>query len=455
MKNLVYLFFIGTVIFTGCTGGQTMGQWKQLGDAVYSINDGVLTLESGTLIYDGSGAAKGFADFEMSGFVKTKPNATAGIWFHSGADKKGYEVLIHNGPLDHTRKTGSLSAVRNLYKSMANDDEWFPFNIVVCKKNITVQINGRDVVCYTEPEAPYRTTEYSNRVLGQGGFLLTVYQGNVDFKDVTVSRLPADAVNPGDTIGVIDEQTDPIIRLQQRNFPVIDYHVHLKGFTMEYAHGMSMNYGINYGIAPNCGIGFPITDDAGVREFVESTKHLPFYFGMQGEGREWPATFSAESRHLFDYVFTDAMTFTDHKGRRTRTWIPTETFIDIPFEQYMDLIVDRILAVLQNEPIDIYVNPTVLPPAMQDDYDRLWTQERYEKVLKVLKDNNIALEINAVYKTPNFEIIRAAKAAGIKFTFGTNNANLNVGKLEYCLEAIEACGLTESDLWFPVNRRGR
>ena len=455
MKKLFNLLIISTVIFTGCAGGQTMGQWKPLGEAVFSVNDGVLTLESGNLIYDGPDAAKGFTDFEMNGFIKTKPNAIAGIWFHSNPEKKGYEVLIHNGPQDNTRKTGSLTAVRNLYKSMAGDEEWFPFSILVRKKNIAVQINGQDVVCYTEPDAPFRTSEYLNRVLGQGGFILTGYQGKVDFKDITITRITTDAVNPGDTLSAINEQTDPIIRLQQRNFPVIDYHVHLKGFTMEYAHAISMNYGINYGIAPNCGIGFPITDDAGVRDFVETTKHLPFYFGMQGEGREWPTTFSAESRHLFDYVFTDAMTFTDHKGRRTRTWIKDETFIDIPFEQYMDMIVDRILTVLQTEPIDIYVNPIVLPPAMQGDYDRLWTKERYEKVIKALKDNNIALEINASYKTPNFEIIRAAKVAGIKFTFGTNNANRNIGKLEYCLEAIEACGLTESDLWFPINRRGK
>ena len=176
---------------------------------------------------------------------------------------------------------------------------------------------------------------------------------------------------------------------------------------------------------------------------------------MQGEGREWPTTFSAASRRLFDYVFTDAMTFSDHKGRRTRIWMPDELFIDIPFEQYMDMMVDRTVTILQSEPIDIYVNPTVLPAAMQGDYDRLWTKERYEKVIRVLKDNNIALEINAGRQVPNFEIIRAAKAAGIKFTFGTNNATPKMGKLEYCLQAIEACGLTVDDLWFPINRRGK
>ena len=110
---------------------------------------------------------------------------------------------------------------------------------------------------------------------------------------------------------------------------------------------------------------------------------------------------------------------------------------------------------MQNEPADIYVNPTILPEVMRGDYDQLWTKERYERVLKALKENNIALEINARYKIPNFEIIRAAKAAGIKFAFGTNNATRDgIGKLEYCLQAMEACGITEDDLWFPVNRRG-
>ncbi len=453
MKKLL-LFFVSILFLTGCGGSQGLDQWKPAGASDYTIQDGILTLKSGSLIYKGSGASKGFTDFEMTGMAKTEPNALASIWFHSNPDKKGYEVLIHNGPLDNTRKTGSLETVRNLYKSRAKDNEWFTFRIVVFKKNITIQINGQDVVCYTEPDNPYRSSLNRNRILGQGDFLLTGYRGKVDIKDITIKRLTADAIQSAVVPEAIDEQTDPIIRLQQRNFPVIDYHVHLKGLTMDEANAMSMRYGINYGIAPNCGIGFPITDDAGVREFVESTKHLPFYFGMQGEGREWVTTFSAASRRLFDYVFTDALTFHDHKGRRTRLWMSSETIIDIPVEKYMDLIVDRIVTVLQTEPIDIYVNPTLLANSMQGDYDKLWTKERYDRVIKALKDNNIALEINARYKIPNFEIIRAAKAAGVKFAFGTNNGDQQIGKLEYCLQAIEACGLTENDLWFPAKRRG-
>jgi hypothetical protein len=39
--------------------------------------------------------------------------------------------------------------------------------------------------------------------------------------------------------------------------------------------------------------------------------------------------------------------------------------------------------------------------------------------------------------------------APLTFTFGTNNVDSHFGRLEYALEAIEACGLQPSDLWFP------
>lgn len=458
MKGFYAVALGALLAMTGCGTGNTpvsMEQWKAEGAAEYAIEDGVIMLgEGATLYYDGPGSGRGFRNFELSGYARTGEEATAGLWFHTDREGRGYEVLFHNGKMDGTRKTGSLSAVRNLYKSMAKDGDWFPFTIAVRGKNIAVQVSGSDVVCYTEPDAPYRTDEYRNRVLGKGNFALKGVEGAVAFRDLTLVPLDDGAVNPNDTIAAIDEQNDRVIRLQQENFPVIDYHVHLKGWSMEQAHARSMNYGINYGVAPNCGIGFPVTDDAGVRLFMDTTSHMPFFFAMQGEGREWVTTFSPESRRLFDYVFTDALTFRDHKGRRTRLWIPEETFVDIPHEQYMEVIVDRTVKVLEEEPIDIYVNPTMLPDVMAAEYDALWTQERIDRVVKALKNKGIALEINARYRIPNFQVIKTAKNAGVKFTFGTNNAVPDLGKLEYCFEAMDACGLTPDDFWFPTDRRG-
>ncbi len=78
---------------------------------------------------------------------------------------------------------------------------------------------------------------------------------------------------------------------------------------------------------------------------------------MQAEGREWLELFSHESRERFDYVFTDAMTWTNDNGIRMRPWIQEETEVGDP-QDFMDQLVDRIVNIVTTEPIDIYVNPT-------------------------------------------------------------------------------------------------
>lgn len=338
---------------------------------------------------------------------------------------------------------------------MAEDGQWFGFEISVRGKNISVKINGTDVVCYTEPEQPYRTEEFSTRLLSEGKMVLKGYSGKVDFKEITATALAADAVNPCDTLPPVNEQTDSIIRLQQAFFPIIDYHVHLKGgLTAEMAVAKSMNYGINYGVAPNAGeggVGRMLRNDREVIEYYEEIKDMPFLRGVQGEGRRWIYEFSQDTLGIFDYLFTDAMTITDLQGRNSRIYRNEEVHYDgITYEQYMGHLVSQTVKILTNEPADIYANPTYLPQAMMDMYDIYWTEDRINAVLDVLKRYNIAIEINAGLRLPSFYIIRLAKARGIKFTFGTNNANPDFGRLEYCIEAINKCGLTPSDLWFPT-----
>lgn len=215
-----------------------------------------------------------------------------------------------------------------------------------------------------------------------------------------------------------------------------------------------MNYGINYGVAPNAGeggVGRMLADDKEVYEYFNEVKDMPFLRGVQGEGRRWTSTFSQEALSVFDYLFTDAMTIVDRKGNFSRIYRPEEVNFDgITKEQYMEHLVNQTVKILTNDPADIFANPTFLPNDMQAEYDKYWTEERVNRVLDVMVKYNIALEINARYKIPSFNIIRKAKERGIKFTFGTNNADANFGRLEYCLQAVEACGLTADDIWFPT-----
>jgi hypothetical protein len=50
-----------------------------------------------------------------------------------------------------------------------------------------------------------------------------------------------------------------------------------------------------------------------VEPFLAELSGQPVFIAMQWEGREW--LFSREARARFDYLFTDGMTFTDHRGR--------------------------------------------------------------------------------------------------------------------------------------------
>ena len=284
--------------------------------------------------------------------------------------------------------------MRNLYRPLEEDGEWTPLEIAVRGKNISVKVKGEDVVCYTEPDQPWRLPQYGKMRLGHGAINVAGEKGKVSFRGLKIERLGADATNPCDTLPPIDESTDRAIQLQQEDFPVIDWHVHLKGgLTAEMAHAMSMNYGINYGVAPNAGeggVGRMLADDAEVYAYHDEISGEPFLFGVQGEGRRWTATFSQEALGIFEYLFTDAMlhdwwTAADAKGFEKRAKLYSDFFDGIGAEAYMDHLVDQTVLILTNEPADIYANPTFLPDALQGDYDRLWTTERVDRVLDVLE----------------------------------------------------------------------
>ena len=108
----------------------------------------------------------------------------------------------------------------------------------------------------------------------------------------------------------------------------------------------------------------------------------------------------------------------------------------------MDTLVERAVGILEQEPIDIYVNPTFLPDVLAKDYDTLWTEPRRKKVIAALVRNGVAMEINNRYRLPSASFMQMAKASGVKFTFGTNNARPTT-----CGGASTACRWSRSASW--------
>jgi len=428
--------------------GKDTSNWNTSGNV--SVQENALTLsgpDAMAILKQGN-----YKNFELSLEVKTDQGGKGAVCFHSDVTaSKGYKVAINNDVTDPVwwKMSGSLLSVRNLTKSFVKENQWFAMKIKVEGKAVSVLIDGAPVVEYTEPVEPYRTEANANARLSEGLFaLISTGSGNIQFRKIEVNVLKEAVDEQAQQAEATDEQNDEIIKLHQSDFPVLDYHVHLKGgLTKEMAAIQSRKTGINYAIAPNCGIGFPITNDQEIRAYLDTMRTQPFILAMQGEGREWVTTFSPEARAEFDYVFTDALTFTDKKGRRTRLWIPEEVWIENE-EQYMDLIVEKICGVLE-EPVDVYVNPNFLPASMADRYDQFWTEARMQKVIDALVKTGKALEINELYNIPNKAFILKAKEAGIKFTFGSNNITKDVSKLEYSIRMAKECGITAQDMYRP------
>ncbi|MCD7913926.1 MAG: DUF1080 domain-containing protein [Tannerellaceae bacterium] len=430
--------------------GNSTDKWATTGQVF--VEDQVLTLKgenASAVLKNGK-----YKNFTLHMDVCTSPGGKGAVWFHTTPTLgKGYQVAINNDREDPVwwKMSGSLISVRNLTKSFVKEEEWYKMDIQVDGNAISVHINGAPVVDYIEPASPYRVGPHATATISEGTFaIVSSGDGDIRIRNIEVTVLPEKNFTEVNTqlIQAVNEQTDEIIRLHQEDFPVLDYHVHLKGgLTKEVAARQSRQTGINYAIAPNCGIGFPITNDQEVMKFLTEMRSEPFILAMQAEGREWLTTFSQEVRDEFDYVFTDALTFADHKGRRTRLWIPEETWIDEE-EKYMDLIVDRICEVLQ-EPMAIYVNPCFLPSPMDERYDEFWTEARMNKFVDALAKSGKGLEINELYNIPNKAIILKAKEAGVKFTFGSNNVTPEVSDLSYSIRMKKECGLTAEHMYKP------
>ena len=445
--------------------GKSLNGWKPSEhEGSFKVVDGEIVVhgERAHLFYTGPVHGADFRNFELTAEIKTMADTNSGIYFHtafqpSGFPEAGFEVQVENNdPFATTgyverKKTASLYGVRNVYKTYAKNGEWFRMSIVVRGKQVQTRINDMLVVDYVEPEPPFRADPKFQRVLNHGTFALQGHDpgSTTHFKNIRVRPLPDSAGPLSAERPQVDDLYREVIRLGTENVPVVDYHVHLKGgLTVQQALENSRRLGINYGIAINCGQGFPVHSDDSVQQYLDSMKGQPCFVALQGEGREWMTLVSPASVARFDYVFTDAMTFTDAHGKRMRLWIDDEVGTIPDKQAFMEMYVDRIVGIMR-EPIDIYANPTFLPTQIASDYEALWTPERRHKVIAAAIDNHVAIEINNRYKIPSASFIKEAKAAGAKFSFGTNNAGADLGRLEYPIQMVGVCGLVWQDIFVP------
>jgi hypothetical protein len=232
-------------------------------------------------------------------------------------------------------------------------------------------------------------------------------------------------------------------------FPLTDLHCHLTPhFTIDQVMEISKKTGVQFGIMVNPG--GAVSDDAGLRRFIDSLKGYPVYYGLQPMSPGWSSAFSPEAIKLVDYVMMDPQTIPNGNGygETLRIW-NFDTYVDDP-QKFMDTYVAHALKVITNdEPLHIFGWPLFLPVCIARDYYTLWTEERMQAILAALKRRGLAVEINDIAHTPHERFISMAKEQGLKFTFGSDTRDQKAGRLDYCKDVARKCGLKADDFFVP------
>jgi len=239
--------------------------------------------------------------------------------------------------------------------------------------------------------------------------------------------------------------------------PPVDFHVHLDNSTIDKALEISRQRGVGFGIVEHAGTKenkYPVvlSNDEELRRYLAMLEGKGVYRGVQAEWIDWAGCFSRETLARLDYVLTDAMTFPGKDGRRVKLWEGgVESRVDMADRQeFMDRYVDWYVAIIEKQPIDILANLSWLPRPLANDYEAFWTAARILKVVGAAVKHRVALEISSSFKLPKLYFLKIAKAAGAKFSFGSNGRYPNMGKLEYCLEMARELALKKADMFTPA-----
>ncbi|CAL1518488.1 DUF1080 domain-containing protein [Chitinophaga sp. MM2321] len=216
MRYNVLLFLLAIGLMMGCNtakkagaagsgdgwislfDGKSLNGWKAGENAsTFSVADGAIVVNGprAHLFYEGDVGNHNFKNFEFQAQVMTMPGSNSGIYFHTEFQQvrfpdKGFEVQVNNSHKDWKR-TGSLYDIKDIKEKYVDDNVWFTEYIRVEGKKVTIKINDKTVLEYTEPANATAPEGHPGRLISSGTFALQGHdpKSKVLFKDLKVKML--------------------------------------------------------------------------------------------------------------------------------------------------------------------------------------------------------------------------------------------------------------------------
>jgi len=203
MPRLIFLLLIAIALaplraaetcWTSLFNGKDLTGWKPNENVeTFSVKDGAIVAHGprSHCFYVGDFANHTFKDFELKVDIMTLPGANGGVYIDteyqdSGWPGKGFEVQVNNTYVGDPRRTASLYEVKDNGAEVAKDNQWFTEDILAKGDTITVKVDGKLVVNWTQPADWNGTNHFSGRRIGPGTIALqghdrgsTVYYKNI------------------------------------------------------------------------------------------------------------------------------------------------------------------------------------------------------------------------------------------------------------------------------------
>jgi 3-keto-disaccharide hydrolase len=445
--------------------GATLSGWNaaEHPDA-WTVRDGTLSCngERSHLFYVGPVEQAQFRDFEAEIEVRTHTGANSGVYFHtawqdSGWPAQGFEMQVNNhqphfagdsgDAYIENKKTGSLYGIRNTYKALARDNEWFTLKLRVQGPRVRIHVNESLVVDYLEPDGDIAGLTPPLPKLGTGTFALQCHDGRsqVQYRRIAVHPLPPAPAGQTTRAPNPAPAAAQRYRLARDNFPLVDLRAldATDAGRLEASLAAARDGALFVGVSASAGRTRPITDDAAVDRLVERFGGRPLFLGLRADERGWATRISPKALSRIDFVLLD--------GETLAAALPAGAAANP--DTYGDALVAATVSSLAAEPVDVYGAPLFVPAALAGRRDAIWTEARQQQVIDAAVAHHVAIEINGTLRLPGEAFVRRAKAAGATFTLGRCAVDTPAG--DYCFGVREKTGLSWRNMYQPGHQPPR
>lgn len=447
--------------------GASLADWRAAENpGSFRVEDGAIVCNGprAHLFYMGANGDADFDNFELTVEVMTKPGANSGIFFHTRWQEfnwpaEGFEVQVNNSQKQHGdyleyKMTGSLYGIRNVYRALVPDNEWFTLTVTVQQPRVQVRLNGTLVVDYAEPAAPLPEGAPALNRLGRGTFALQAHdpESTALYRAIRVKRLPPAGTPMTVARPTLDAAAVQRLALGKANFPLVDLHTWLSGnLTLDQALDVSREAGMGLGIVTRLGAENKLANEADVQAYLAAMKSQPVFLGAEVDGTDWQKTVGGAALARFDYLFADATA--NAASVVEREGLPKN---ERDVQSFMDRLVEQVVATISTEPIDFLANATFLPESLGHRHEELWTEQRMHEIIGAAVKHRVAIEINSRTRLPPERFVQLAKTSGAKFTIGGDNTSSHdFGDWSYAWELQRKFSLSWKDMWVPGHQLNR